>query len=93
MMLALQIVSQQYNGSDPNQVVLHLEFWAVMQSVLIFLGAPLVAGVVTRYGLIYLTSVEWYEKNFASRIGPLALLALIYTIIIMFTLQVRRCWV
>ncbi|MEW5319303.1 MAG: hypothetical protein WDW38_010463 [Sanguina aurantia] len=89
-MFYLRIVSQQYNGSDPNQVVLHLDFWAVMQSVLIFLGAPLVAGIITRYGLIRLTSNEWYEKNFAARIGPLALLALLYTIIVMFTLQGHR---
>ena len=79
----MQVVSHQYQGAGE----FNLQFWDVFRSVLIFLGIPLVAAIITRYSLIALKSREWYDKKFMPYFGPLALLALIYTIWVMFALQ------
>lgn len=71
--------------SQPPQVT--FGFWTVCRSVLIYLGAPLVAGVITRYGLIYAFGEKWYNEKFMPWFGPVALISLIYTIIVLFALQ------
>jgi ACR3 family arsenite transporter len=80
----LKVVSQQ-SGAN-----LNFGFWQVARSVLIFLGAPLVAGIVTRYGLIALKGRDWLDKKFLPWFGPLALLALVYTVLVLFALQGHR---
>lgn len=61
-----------------------ITMWEVAKSVLIYLGIPFAAGFITRISLIRTKTKEWYENEFIPKISPLALIALLYTIVIMF---------
>jgi ACR3 family arsenite transporter len=69
-----------------------VDFWLVTRSVLIFLGIPLAAGIITRFtlrfGLKKWFGPEWYDKKFIPVIGTTSLIGLLFTIVVMFTLQV-----
>ncbi|KAG1850348.1 sodium bile acid symporter family-domain-containing protein [Suillus subalutaceus] len=65
----------------------HLAYGSVAISVLIYLGIPLLAGVITRFTVIRLKSKEFFDKTFAPRFSPLSLIGLLYTIIVMFAYQ------
>lgn len=66
---------------------LHVGFWQVAQSVLLFLGVPLVGGVGMRYSIMAMKGREWLDDVFLPYFSPLALLSLLYTIVIMFANQ------
>jgi ACR3 family arsenite transporter len=65
----------------------HVSILEVAHSVLIYLGIPFAAGIVTRFSVIRVKGKEWLNKIFIPKISPLALIALLYTIIIMFMIK------
>ncbi|MGQ4555012.1 ACR3 family arsenite efflux transporter [Halobellus sp. GM3] len=62
----------------------------VFEAIAIFLGIPFAAGIVSRYAGTRTRGVEWYDETFVPTISPLTLLALLFTVVVMFAMQGER---
>jgi ACR3 family arsenite transporter len=74
-------------GVPTNSIVENITIGQIARSVFIYLGIPFISGFLTRFIFIRVKSKEWYHTRFIPKISPVTLIALLFTIIVMFSLK------
>ncbi len=67
--------------------IVAISIWDIARTVFIYLGIPFIAGIVTRFTLVHKKGKRWYDETFVERLSPTALIGLLFTIVVMFSLK------
>lgn len=84
--LFITLISTWIGGVGAGAIV-NISIWQVAYAVFIYLGIPFIAGIITRWVLLKKKGKDWYDNLFMEKLGPTALIGLLFTIIVMFSLK------
>ena len=73
--------------SQGSGVTVAISIWDIAKTVFIYLGIPFIAGIVTRFALVRKKGKTWYDETFVEKLSPTALIGLLFTIVVMFSLK------